>query len=436
MKNKIILILFSHLLIFTVSHSQTRRLSYHINNTNSKQEAVLKRLIDSENPDKDMYDFLGVELIKKFDQKQLKELKSQAFKDTVVVNLLMYVSTKGKVTYAALKDWNNNKLFPEIDMVKASSPYTYKAKKAFKKNKKSFIISYDFLFTLKGEEQLKLSPIPFETQYNIPRNYLIGNNKERINLVFKACSDSSDVIKCFYKTVQDSIFVRLQEVKKQTLTNYALDDILAINIHIYTNKNDTSSNSLKYISSPKLLNEIKYNQDSIFQGLDFKHLRDHKFSGVPYFSSNFFIFFKLNSTDTDQLDVQKLPLEYRHRYRSNKQKTFSDNPVTHPDCVEIKNIKEQYNCLNKKVRSFVNRKYPIPQKKPYDPETKERMSILLKVNEKGIVEVLSIHGGKDVSLINNAIQTVKKLPKMIPAKDSLNNPKESFIQLPFYLNVQ
>jgi len=435
------LIFISLILFSTISLSQNRRGSLKINNTTKKQDAVFKELKDNNDANKLMYVSFQKNLMEALTKEHLDILRNSTINDTLVISLDLTLNKKGIITNQYIKDSRNNTLFTDTKVtVKNLTSSKFHIDKTIKKNRSYFYINYDLLFTWTDKNKLNLSPIPFETKYTIPRQYILKNNPERINLVFKECTDKQDVKLCFYNTIQEAIFLQLQNANKTILLNDANDNILSVFINIYANKKDLL---IKDISFPNNTTSAKIIQDynSLFKDKTLAHLSKIMPNNLNYYSSEFNVFFKLDTLDNGTLKIDKLPFDYTQKFYRNKTGTTRKNtPPIHPNCVNLDNNTAQLNCLDNTLKRLINKQFIVLENDNSNNyitdnsnDMNERFILKLFVNKTGVIDVLSAYGEKKTENLEQVISIIQAIPKMTPAKDPKGNPAISFLQLPFRL---
>ena len=111
-----------------------------------------------------------------------------------------------------------------------------------------------------------------------------------------------------------------------------------------------------------------------------------------------------------------------------------EDQATYPGCEKLKTKSEKYNCFQRSINRFIvkNLKYPEIAS---EMGIQGRVFISFVIEKSGKVSNVKILRGVDKNLDAAAIEVVKKLPNMVPARQR-NKPVKVSFRLPvtFRLN--
>ncbi|WP_108802223.1 energy transducer TonB [Aquimarina sp. Aq107] len=121
-------------------------------------------------------------------------------------------------------------------------------------------------------------------------------------------------------------------------------------------------------------------------------------------------------------------------YEKDFEELVFDNQVIHPECGETGNEKKDKQCLNEKVKKFINRNFDVKIAKNLGLQGVNRIYVRFIISKCGnIINVES--RGPHPTLEKEAIRVVKMLPKMRPAKLDGDNVNV-FYSLPIVFSVK
>ena len=401
----------------SIAQSYQRRTSRTINNSEKKQDAIVKGLEKDNDFNRIMYENFQSKVIKYLSVEQIEQLREKAIRDTAVVALSIQINKKGNARKAFLTDAFYKNLFSTPIAVEGITLEKFKSNKKFKRKLSDYnYINYDLLYVLK--ESGNLEPIPFETLYEIPQRKLIKNDSKRINLVTTSSKNKKSPEVAFYNHLQESLSSAIIELGKDYLNTSAVNNVINLQLNLYMHKVNGLDNKLTRATILNLNDPVKPIEDAV-NLMTYEPLFKTIPSNLDYYSSKINILYKLSFDNQGKPVLTNLPFDFKHDYYSYQITTkLEDNQKMsrypkHPNCNVFSDIKEAKKCLGKEINLFINKTYIIDKKK--NEIIKENMNFQFYIDTKGEITVLDAYGFKDVKFAEEAIRVINAVPTLTPA---------------------